>query len=187
VFIGPASGVIRIRRVELDDAALIEQYASDARVAETSHVPHPYPRGGGRTFALSAVKEWQRNGDRTFAVVVDDAFAGLVSLMAINRLRSVAQVGYWIGVPFWGRGIASEALRQTVSFAFDDLGLEELGAGCLAENLASARVLQKNGFEEQRSVDYRGPDARFVGHTIRRFHLTRERTPGAASKRAKSE
>ena len=168
-----AAAAIGIRRVEIADAQLIEQYASDARIAETSHVPHPYPRGGGLRFTASAIAAWNKGSERTFVVTVDGALAGLVSLMALNRLRASAQVGYWIAVPYWGRGIASEALRLAVRFGFGELHLAELGAGCLAVNAASARVLEKNGFVEQAPYYYEGPDERFRGQKIRAFFLSR--------------
>jgi [ribosomal protein S5]-alanine N-acetyltransferase len=171
-----ATAAVGIRRVEIADAPLIEQYASDARIAETSHVPHPYPRGGGLRFAASAVAAWNKGNERTFMVTEHGALAGLVSLMAVNRVRASAQVGYWIAVPYWGRGIASEALRLAVQFGFGELHLVELGAGCLAVNGASARVLEKNGFVEQAPYYYAGPDERFRGQKIRAFLLSRPRT-----------
>ncbi len=168
---GSGDSAVRIRRVELNDASLIEQYASDARIAATSHVPHPYPRGGGLKFAVGAIGAWKNGSDFAFVVTEDSAFVGVVSLMAVNRLRASAQAGYWIAVPYWGRGIATAALQLAVRFAFDELHLRELGAACLALNVASARVLQKNGFVEQRPTPYRGPDERFIGQDIRTFRL----------------
>lgn len=165
----PTVPLVKIRPVHLSDAPMIERYASDPRIAATSHVPHPYPRGGGAAFAAHAVEAWREGGDRAFAVTSDDAFAGIVSLMALNYTRGRAQVGYWIAAEYWGRGIATEAVRLVVRLAFEEYGLTELGAGCLAENLASARVLEKAGFVEGVPFAYRGPDTRFEGRTIRTF------------------
>jgi ribosomal-protein-alanine N-acetyltransferase len=174
--------VVRIRRVEITDGSAIERYASDARIAATSHVPHPYPRGGGATFALAAIAGWRKGSDRTFSVTVDDAFAGLISLMSINRLQASAQVGYWVAVPYWGAGVATAALRLAVRVSFDELKLVELAAGCLDGNVASARVLEKNGFREQGRFCYEGPDGRFLGQMVRTFRLSRKN-----EKRTKSE
>ncbi len=162
---------VRIRPIELADGPLIEQFASDLRISATSHVPHPYPPGGGTVFATRAINEWRDGGDRTFAVLSAEAFAGVVSLMAVNRPIARAQIGYWIAVHQWGKGIATEAVRLVSRCAFEDLGLRELGAGCLAENIASARVLEKAGFNEGIPFTYRGPDRRFQGRTIRTFTL----------------
>lgn len=157
--------------MQLIDAAQIERYAADPAIAATSHVPHPYPRGGGLVFASHAVEAWRSGDGYAFSILADDAFAGLMSLTAVNRLLASAQVGYWIAVPFWGRGIASEGLRLAVTSAFGELGLQQLGAGCLEANLASARVLQKNGFIEGPSFVYAGADGRFEGQRIRTFQL----------------
>lgn len=164
---------VRIRRVEIGDAPAIEQYASDPHIAATSHVPHPYPRGAGLTFVTAALSAWRNGGDSTFAVLADEAFAGLITLMSLNRLSASAQVGYWIAVPQWGRGVATEALRLTVQYAFDELNLNQLGARCLASNVASVRVLQKNGFEERGQLRYQGADSRFAGALLRSFVLQR--------------
>ena len=173
----PLAPLVRIRRVELADGALIERYASDSHIAASSHVPHPYPRGGGLAFAARAVGGWKDGSEHAFAVTVDEALAGLISVMAINRLRGSAQVGYWIAVPFWGRGVATRSLALAVRFAFDERRLVELGASCLAANPASARVLEKNGFVEQSPVVYKGPDRRFLGQQVRTF-LLRQRVAG---------
>ena len=174
--------VVRIRRIEVADADAIERYAGDARIAATSHVPHPYPKGGGVSFVRAAISAWRSGSERTFAVTVDGELAGLISLMNINCLHASAQVGYWIGVPYWGAGVATEALRLVVRVGFDELRLVELAAGCLDMNPASARVLEKNGFRERGRFRYEGPDARFRGQLVRAFRLSR-----SDEKRIKSE
>lgn len=171
---GSSHPVVSIRRVELSDGESIERYASDPFIAATSHVPHPYPRGGGLEFAVRAASAWRARSEYSFAVTLDGQFCGLVSLMGVNHLRASAQLGYWIGVPYWGRGIATEAVRLARARAFGDLQFQELGAACLAVNLASARVLEKNQFVEQAPFAYDGADLRFKGQRIRTFRLTRE-------------
>ena len=132
-----------------------------------------YPRGGGLVFATRAIDAWRSGDGSTFAVVADEAFAGVMSVAAVNRLLAAGQVGYWIAVPYWGRGIATEGLRLAVRKAFDEIGLEQLSANCLEANVASVRVLQKNGFVEGAPLTYDGPDTRFSGRRIRTFGLRR--------------
>ena len=168
---GSRHPTVRIRPVESSDGSLIEEYASDPRIAATSHVPFPYPRGAGAVFVAKAMDGWKHGVERTFAVVSDDRFAGVVSLMAIDRPLGRAQVGYWIAVPYWGKGIATEAVRLVVDLAYAVFGLRSLGAACLADNDASARVLEKAGFAEGRSLTYKGPDRRFEGRAVRTFTL----------------
>jgi ribosomal-protein-alanine N-acetyltransferase len=69
-----------------------------------------------------------------------------------NVRRGVAQaasVGYWIGLPFVGRGLMTDATEAAVRFAFGTLGLNRLEAACLPSNMASARVLEKTGFAKE--------------------------------------
>ena len=57
------------------------------------------------------------------------------------------EIGYWLGVPFWGNGYATEAARALIDHAFGDLGHEVLHAGARVSNPASRRVLEKCGFQ----------------------------------------
>ena len=63
-----------------------------------------------------------------------------------NENRSVGSIGYMILTPFWSRGIGTEAVRQMCGIAFRELALERIVGEVFPENLASARVLEKNGF-----------------------------------------
>jgi RimJ/RimL family protein N-acetyltransferase len=60
-----------------------------------------------------------------------------------------AELGYWIGVPYWGRGYATEAAGAMVGYGFDELGLNRIHAHHLARNPASGRVLEKTGFTHE--------------------------------------
>ena len=57
-----------------------------------------------------------------------------------------AEIGYWIGQPFWGQGIAAKAVWLLVDHAFDELAMVRLYAGVFEYNIGSMRVLEKNGF-----------------------------------------
>jgi ribosomal-protein-alanine N-acetyltransferase len=83
-----------------------------------------------------------------FAVIDDGALAGKITLsnVSFGAFRS-ANVGYWIDERRNGRGLASRAVGEIVEHAFGQLGLHRLEAGTLVDNLASQRVLEKNGFE----------------------------------------
>jgi RimJ/RimL family protein N-acetyltransferase len=94
----------------------------------------------------------------------------VVSLLAVNAAEATAEVGYWVAVPFWGRGIATAAVKEVIRYAFVDLTLSRLYADCLAKNLSSARVLQKCGFLEIGQFTIEAPP-RFKGELARRFSL----------------
>ena len=60
-----------------------------------------------------------------------------------------AEIGFWIGVPFWGRGYCTEAAREILRHCFEDLGLQRVHAGHFTENVASGRVQQKIGMRKE--------------------------------------
>jgi RimJ/RimL family protein N-acetyltransferase len=106
--------------------------------------PHPY--------TAKDADEWiARAGVQTpvlaFAIVVDGAAVGGAGLEPGTDVdRRSAEVGYWLGEPFWGRGIATEALRAVTDYAFRTLDICRLHAGVFEWNPASARVLEKVGY-----------------------------------------
>ena len=81
------------------------------------------------------------------AIVVDGQVVGSISVERMaNENRSVGAIGYMILTPFWSQGIGTEAVRQICEIAFRKLTLERIIGEVFPENLASARVLEKNGF-----------------------------------------
>jgi [ribosomal protein S5]-alanine N-acetyltransferase len=82
-----------------------------------------------------------------FAIVEDGAIAGSLNIGdVIGGPVQLANLGYWIDRDRYGRGLATRAVAEACEFAFGDAGLHRLEAGTLPENVASQRVLEKNGF-----------------------------------------
>lgn len=164
---------VSLRPVELTDAADIQRYASDAELAATCNVPHPYPENQGQRWAEKCVAD--RAARRRFpsAILVDGAFAGLIGLNAVDFPGGTCEVDYWVARPFWGQGVATAAVGTALTSAFAELDLARVFSGCRADNPASARVLEKNGFREIEAMinDGRfGP--KFLHESIRRFTIT---------------
>ncbi len=124
------------------DVKAITLLAGDHRIAEnTSRIPHPYRTDDAEQFLACTNR---RPGEATFAVTVANE---LIGLCAVEMRRDVHEIGYWIGVPFWGSGYATEAARAMIDYAFGRLGHETLEAGARCNNPASRRVLEKCGFQ----------------------------------------
>jgi len=133
---------LALRAVTLADAPWIERYVSDWEVARhTARIPHPYPPGG----AVDFIRGLDSEDGPTFAIErrEDREPVGLIGLELEGP--GVAEVGFWIGKPFWGRGYASEALKAVVEHAFLKLGFSSLIALAVPENRASIRVQEKAG------------------------------------------
>lgn len=69
----------------------------------------------------------------------------------IHLQRDEAELGFWIGKPYWGQGLMVEAIEKVLSYAFDEMRLREVWCGCFEENEQSYRVQQKCGFTYQRT------------------------------------
>ena len=83
------------------------------------------------------------------------AFVGSIGLKNIDLINKKANLGYWIGEQYWGRGITTECVRLIIKYAFYsyDLGLREIIAYVFPENKASIRVLEKNGMQKRGEVN----------------------------------
>lgn len=148
---------VAIRPWEYADRHALAELADNRRIWDNvrDYFPSPY--------TLRDAKQWiasqsDKQPQETFAIVCGGRLAGGVGVLAKNDIyRCSAELGYWIGEPFWGRGVATEAVRQAVRWAFErDPGLMRIFAEVFAENRASQRVLEKNGFvlESRRRMAY---------------------------------
>jgi RimJ/RimL family protein N-acetyltransferase len=136
---------VHIEPVSLKYAESLQRLISDPAVAEpTSNIPHPYPAGGAAAWLEDTVKRWAEGTTYGFAILREEEFVGSCSLLGVSDGQ--AEVGYWIGHPFWGNGYATEAGLQLTAFAFGEAKLERLIGKCLVRNHGSFRVLEKLGF-----------------------------------------
>ncbi len=130
---------------ELDLLSLI----SDKEVAATTlRIPHPCTLAEVQAWLSSHLEEYQAGKTIRWAVTHGEKgyLIGGISLF-LNRAFESAELGYWIGKPYWGNGYAFEAARRVVEFGFDQAGLNRIEAHYMDENQASARILQKLGMQ----------------------------------------
>ncbi|MCB9829565.1 MAG: GNAT family N-acetyltransferase [Planctomycetes bacterium] len=148
--------LIRTRRLLLrafaaGDAPDVQRLAGEREVAATTlNIPHPYPPGAAEQWIATHRPRWQQGTLCCYAVVrlSDEILIGSVGL-SIDPEDRLAELGYWIGKPYWGRGYATEAAEALVRFGFGGLGLTAIRARHMSRNLASGRVLAKLGMSHQ--------------------------------------
>jgi RimJ/RimL family protein N-acetyltransferase len=135
---------------EQDLPALIALAGAFEIADTTATIPHPYSEDDARIFlALDAAESAAGDAVR-FAVRLDgEGLIGVVGLQQIARDRLRAELGYWIGVPWWGKGYATEAARAVVRYGFDELGLHKIHAHYLTRNPASGKVLERVGMRRE--------------------------------------
>ena len=133
-----------LRAPRLEDAKTVAQLANDRRIAEnTARIPHPYKVADAEHFIGAANKP---GGEAVFLIALRDrTVIGACGLLTLDD--QPPELGYWLGVPYWGKGYATEALHAVIDYAFGDLEHEALQAGARVTNPASRRVLEKCGFQ----------------------------------------
>jgi [ribosomal protein S5]-alanine N-acetyltransferase len=109
--------------------------------------PHPYTIHDAREF-IRAIRS--RSPETTFAIAVDDEAVGSIGFVLHRDVERVsAEIGYWLAEPFWGRGIATEAVRIVSDYAFKTCNVLRLFALPFADNARSTRVLEKAGYTRE--------------------------------------
>lgn len=138
------NNLVMMRPLARADIPHIRRLAAAEEIANNTYVPHPYPPEAADEFVQKARDQWRNDEACVFAIVerASDQFAGCMGIHP-QPTHNRAEVGYWIGLPYWGRGLATAALRLIIHLGFEELGLNRIAAGHLPGNLASGRVMQK--------------------------------------------
>jgi ribosomal-protein-alanine N-acetyltransferase len=138
-----------LRAPVLADCESLARHGNDRDVWRNlrDRFPHPYAADDARAWTRSVADQDPRT---SFVIDVDGAACGSIGLRLGTDIERVsAEVGYWLGRAFWGRGIATSAVEAVCSYAFDELGLRRVFATPITWNPASFRVLEKAGFERE--------------------------------------
>lgn len=135
----------------MDDAEGVRALAGNPAIyATTLNVPHPYEEGmAEKWIATHAVSFYERRG-LCLAVCEKDRgqLAGTVSFGIANPHQR-AELGWWIGEPFWNRGYCTEAAAALVAYGFENFPIRKFTSHYLASNPASGRVMQKIGMQQE--------------------------------------
>jgi [ribosomal protein S5]-alanine N-acetyltransferase len=123
----------------------LQQLADNPNIARNLRdiFPHPYIIADADGFIEAAVTGAIPH---VFGIFVDDEFIGVGGITVKTDIhRNSAEIGYWLGEPYWGKGYATEAVKLLTEYAFN-IGLIRVFAGVFAHNKASQRVLEKAGY-----------------------------------------
>jgi len=136
-----------LRPLKKEDAEDIARNINCPIIARnTSRIPYPYTLKDAKTWLAKTLKE-NRKKKRTkvnFAIEIDGEVVGSISLEDIKGHK--AEIGYWLGEKYWGRGIMTEAVKLVTRFGFRELKLRRIYAFVFCFNKASKRVLEKAGY-----------------------------------------
>lgn len=138
-----------LRPLELADAAVLSGLANNPKIWRNvrDYFPHPYLLADAEYFIDKCQKSSPQD---TFAIIYQGSFVGVMGfIFKTDIYRYTAEVGYWIGEPYWGEGIATKALKLLIKHGFEALKLKRLIAFVMAYNIPSMKVLEKNGFVQE--------------------------------------
>ncbi len=140
-----------LRSLEREDVPALVRLAGANEIATTTlNIPYPYAEDDAQSFLAKANEDFRAGRSVSFAISIlpGHDLCGAVGL-TISETHRRAELGYWIGVPFWGRGYATEAASAAVAFGFETLHLRRIYAHHFAGNTASQRVLEKIGMRHE--------------------------------------
>lgn len=135
-----------VRPWRMEDAESVVRHANNINVARQlrDRFPHPYARANANGFLKAATSAPEPSN---LAIDVGGEAIGAIGYVpGIDVERFSAEIGYWLGEPYWGRGIATEALLLVTAHVFDSLNMLRLFALPFADNSGSIRVLEKAGY-----------------------------------------
>ncbi|WP_196260157.1 GNAT family N-acetyltransferase [Pelagibacterium limicola] len=155
-----------LRAPHMDDVPTIARLANNEKIHRmTARVPFPY----GTADAIAFVEDFaQRPEERPFVITVaSDGVAGVVGLTF--QPGEAPELGYWLGEPYWGRGLATEAVQALVQAALGRRECPALIARAISENRASRAILEKIGFVlESEAIAACGPHS---GVSVARYRI----------------
>ena len=142
---------VSIRKWSDGDETELARQANNKKIYDNVRdlFPHPY--------TLDEAKKWIKFNSEIFpvenmAIIVDGRIAGSIGMMRmVDIYRKNVEVGYFVGEDYWGKGIATQALRQFVEYVFHTFDITRICAPVIEHNRASQRVLEKAGFRKEAS------------------------------------
>jgi len=141
------TGRLLLRPFALTDAPIVQQLAGDKEIASTTlTIPYPYEDGMAEEWISTHPERFTRGEGVTFAVVrrKDNRLIGAIAL-GISQQHQHAELGYWIGKPYWNNGYCTEAAQAVLNYGFTELGLNRIYAQHMSRNPSSGRVMEKIG------------------------------------------
>lgn len=144
-----------LRPYTLADAQELQRLIGDRDVAKTlGSVPYPYEDGMAEEFIGQRQAQYEKGKHVEFAITHwrEGFLIGGIGLNDLNLRAGRAELGYWIGKPYWGNGYGTEAARAVVQYGFEVLGLNRIRSRHLTRNPASGRIMQKVGMMHERHL-----------------------------------
>jgi [ribosomal protein S5]-alanine N-acetyltransferase len=144
---------IALRPWELSDAVELALIADNKKIADNLRDGFPYP------YSLKDAQDWlnlikpENNPPRLFAIIFDNHIVGNIGIIEkTNIYRKNVEIGFFVFEKFWGKGIATKAIRAAVSYAFKNFDIVRIYAEVFSDNMASRKALEKAGLQLEATI-----------------------------------
>lgn len=140
---------IKIRSLKVSDKTELAKLANNKKVWDNlrDYIPFPYKESDA-VFFINLTNE--EDPKQTFGIEYNGKLSGVIGLVIQKDVyQKSAEIGYWIGEPFWGNGIATKAVELITRYGFNKLSLHRIYTGVFEYNRVSMKVLEKNGYEKE--------------------------------------
>ena len=138
-----------LRPFEISDSRKVKELAGDSKIAETTlNIPHPYEDGMAEPWINSHKDIFINKKGIIYAIIKKNSneLIGAVGLM-INNIHRKAELSFWVGVPYWGKGFCTESSKALIEYGFKDLNLNRIYALSMDYNIGSYKVMEKIGMK----------------------------------------
>lgn len=139
----------RIRAWKRSDRERLAELLNNPKILNNLRdgLPYPYTPADAEDY-ITAMRSADRDSTFAFAIALDDLVIGSIGVFRRDNIHfRTAELGYYIGEPYWGKGYTASAVKQICQYVFDNTDILRIFAEPFARNTASCRVLEKAGFQ----------------------------------------
>lgn len=135
-----------LREITFADVDKVVEHCSDPDLSRYMYIPYPYSVEDAINWINKHKEDFKNDKIYTYGIVLKDSneLVGVISLSNKKEDKN-GEIGYWVGKKHWSKGYASEAMKAIIEFAFEVKKYHRVFARCMAENIASSKVMMKNG------------------------------------------
>ena len=138
----------RIREWKIEDAAGLAELLNNKKILNNLRdgLPYPYTKSDAEEY-IASMREADKTKTFAFAITVEDKVVGSIGVFRCENIHfRTAEIGYYIGEPYWGNGLVTSAVKQVCNYVFQNTDIIRIFAEPFSHNTASCRVLEKAGF-----------------------------------------
>lgn len=138
---------LKLRAVTMDDVEAMFKYGSNDNVTRYVLWETHQTVEDSKSFIEMAIESYAMHEFYHWGIEYNGEFIGTIDFVGLNDYSKVGEIGYVLAEDYWNKGLVTEAAKRVIDFGFEELGLIRIQARCIAENVASSRVMEKCGMK----------------------------------------